>query len=104
MEVGRSSYAPRLPYPLRLVTFSGGEAFTLARIEGVPTGRGCVEHDVSCLAYSLSASRSPASIHRGLGPGPAGRERRAGSRRGQSAEFGGRIIVPEEVLGPPAGV
>src|SRR5215210_7260986 len=93
--------APRLPYPLHVVTLSGGEAFPLDGLEGVDASCAAVEHDVPCLAYSLSIPRAPRfdpDNARALGL-PVTEWGRL--QRGQSVCFGGRIVAPEEVLGPP---
>ena len=93
--------APRLPYPLQVVTLSGCESFALEGVEGVQASCTTVEHDVPCLAYSLSVPRAPR-----FDPERAqalGLPKTEWSRlqRGQNIHFGGRTIEPEEVLGPP---
>ncbi len=92
--------APRLPYPLHLVTLSGGENFNLEGVEGVQAS--CVEakHDVPCLAYSLSVPRAPRFDPQraealGLPVSEWGR-----LQRGHSVRLSGRTVEPEEVLGP----
>jgi ribonuclease Z len=92
--------APRLPYPLRVVTLSGGESFPLDGPEGVGASCAAVEHDVPCLAYSLRVRRAPRfdperARALGLPVGCWGR-----LQRGRSVRFGGRTVEPEEVLGP----
>ncbi len=92
--------APRLPYPLHVVTLSGGETFALEGVEGVQASCVGVEHDVPCLAYSLSVPRAPrfdAERAQALGL-PVTEWGRL--QRGQSVRFGGRTIEPGEVLGP----
>ena len=91
--------APRLPYPLRVVTLSGGETFDLEGFGGVQAS--CTEgkHDVPCLAYSLTVPRSPRfdperAQALGLPVTEWGQ-----LQRGQSVQFGGRTIEPGEVLG-----
>ncbi len=93
--------APRLPYPLHVVTLSGGETFDLEGLEEVQAS--CVEakHDVPCLAYSLSVPRAPRFDPQraealGVPVSEWGR-----LQRGQSVHFGGRTVEPKEVLGPP---
>ncbi len=51
--------APRLPYPLRVVTNGEGETFRLEGLESVNASCAYVEHDVPCLVYSLSIQRAP---------------------------------------------
>jgi ribonuclease Z len=92
--------APRLPYPLHVVTLSGGEAFPLEGLEGVRASCAGVEHDVPCLAYSLSVPRAPRFHTKraqtlGLPVTEWGR-----LQSGQSVQFGGRTIEPREMLGP----
>ena len=93
--------APRLPYPLRVVTLTGGETFDLEGVKGVQAS--CVEakHDVPCLAYSLSVPRAPRFDPQraealGLPVSEWGQ-----LQRGQSVHLGGRSVEPKEVLGPP---
>ncbi len=93
--------APRLPYPLRVVTLSGGETFPLEGLEGLQASCTEVEHDVPCLAYSLSMQRAPrfdAERAQALGLPVEHWGRLQG---GQSVQFGGHTIEPKEVLGPP---
>ncbi len=93
--------APRLPYPLHLVTLFGGEAFSLEGLEGVRASCVSVEHDVPCLAYSLYVPRAPrfdAERAQALGLPVEYWGRLQG---GQSVQFGGRAIAPKDVLGPP---
>jgi ribonuclease Z len=92
--------APHLPYPLHFVTLSGGESFALEGVEGVQASCVDVEHDVPCLAYSLSVPRAPrfdAERAQALGLPVIEWGRLQG---GQSVQFGGRTIEPREVLGP----
>jgi ribonuclease Z len=92
--------APRLPYPLHIVTLSGGESFALDGVEVVQASCAGVEHDVPCLAYSLYVPRAPrfdAERAQALGL-PVTEWGRL--QRGQSVQFGGRTIEPGEVLGP----
>jgi ribonuclease Z len=93
--------APRLPYPLHIVTLSDGETFPLERLEGLQASCIEVEHDVPCLAYSLSMRRAPrfdAQRAQALGL-PV--EHWGRLQVGQSVRFAGRTIEPKEVLGPP---
>ena len=93
--------APRLPYPLHVVTLSGGEDFALEGLESVQASCASVEHDVPCLAYSLYIRRAPRFDREraqalGLPVTQWGR-----LQRGQSVRFSSRTIEPEEVLGSP---
>ena len=92
--------APRLPYPLHVITLTGGEVFALEGLEGVGVSCTSVEHDIPCLAYSISVRRAPrfnAERAEALGL-PVTEWGRL--QRGQSIQFGGRTVEPEEVLGP----
>jgi len=51
--------APRLPYPLRLVTLAGGETVTLPDMDGLTVGTVRLDHAVPCLAYALQVPRAP---------------------------------------------
>ena len=91
--------APKLPYPLRFVALSGGETFSLEGLGGLEAGCTGAEHDVPCLAYSLSMRRAPrfdAERARALGL-PVGLWGRL--QNGEGVPFGGRLVMPEEVLG-----
>jgi ribonuclease Z len=92
--------APRLPYPLRIITLSGGETFSLDGVEGVQASCTSVEHDVPCLAYSLSVPRAPRFDPERAQALRLPVERWGQLQSGQSVEFGDRTIEPEEVLGP----
>ena len=91
--------APRLPYPLRVVTLSGGEVMPLSGVEGLELGCALADHDVPCLAYSLHLPRAPrfdVERARALGvPTPLwGR-----LQRGEGVELDGRTVGPEQVRG-----
>ena len=91
--------APKLPYPLRFVALYGGETFSLEGLGGLEAGCASAEHDVPCLAYSLSVRRAPrfdADRARALGL-PVGLWGRL--QNGEGVSFGGRLVRPEEVLG-----
>ncbi len=91
--------APRLPYPLNVVALSDGETFPLEGLGGLEASCVSVEHDVPCLAYSLSMRRAPrfdAERARALGL-PVGLWGRL--QGGEGVAFGGRLVRPEEVLG-----
>jgi ribonuclease Z len=91
--------APRLPYPLSFVALSGDETFPLEGLGGIEASCLRVEHDVPCLAYSLSIGRAPrfdAERARALGL-PVGLWGRL--QDGECVAFGDRLIEPEEVLG-----
>lgn len=92
--------APRLPYPLNIATLSGGETFVLEGLGDTEARCISVEHDVPCLAYSLSVPRAPRfNVGRAQALGlPV--EQWSQLQRGQSVQFGERTIEPEEVLGP----
>ncbi|MBV9454116.1 MAG: ribonuclease Z [Rubrobacter sp.] len=90
----------RLPYPLRIVTLSTSKVFPLEGTGGIEASCTGVEHDVPCLAYSLSVPRAPrfnAERAHALGL-PVTQWGQLQS--GQSVQFAGRTIEPGEVLGP----
>jgi ribonuclease Z len=92
--------APRLPYPVRYKELSGNPAEVLA-IDGLQV-RACLgEHDAPCLAYRFDLPRAPEF--------QPDRARALGLpvtfwkmlQRGETIEHEGRMVRPEEVLGPP---
>ncbi len=93
--------APRLPYPLHVVTLSGGESLPLAGVDGLRLACDVADHDdVPCLAYALELPRAPkfdVDRARELGlPVPLwGR-----LQRGEAVTFDGRTVLPDEVRGP----
>jgi len=94
--------APRLPYPLRLVTLTGGETITLpdTNIEDLTVSTVLLDHAVPCLAYALQVSRAPrfdAERARALDV-PLALWRRL--QHGESVDVDGRIVAPDEVRGP----
>ncbi len=92
--------APRLPFPLRLVTLAGGETVDPPGVDGVTVSAVLLDHAVPCLAYALHAPRAPrfdAARARDLGvPLPLWRR----LQHGEEVEHDGRAILPEEVRGP----
>lgn len=92
--------APHLPYPLQLVTLTGGETVAPPGVDGVTVGSLPLDHAVPCLAYVLHAPRAPrfdAPRARALGiPVPLWRR----LQHGESVEHGGRTVAAEEVRGP----
>jgi ribonuclease Z len=100
--------APYLPYPVRYREFAGGPAEPLAvgplQVTACPG-----DHDVPCLAYRLALDRAPAFVPeraRALGLP----ERRLAGQRfslwkllqsGQTVEYEGRTVRPQDVMGPP---
>jgi ribonuclease Z len=93
--------APRLPFPVELVVLSGGESFVPDRIPGLTVGCVAVEHDIPCLAYSLSVPRAPrfdADRAEALGIPRTGWRR---LQEGEPLNVNGRTVHPTEVQGPP---
>jgi len=92
--------APRLPYPVRYQELTGSPAEVLA-IDGLQL-RACLgEHDAPCLAYRFDLPRAPEfqpDRARGLGL-PVTFWKLL--QRGATIEHEGRVVRPEEVLGPP---
>jgi ribonuclease Z len=92
--------APHLPYPVRYRELPGEPADFLGvgpmRLTACPA-----DHDIPCLAFRMSLSRAPAF--------QPDRARALGLpvtlwkllQRGEPVEHDGRVVRPEEVLGPP---
>lgn len=94
-------FAPRLPFPIETRVLSGDETFPLAGVDGLLVGCAPLDHDVPCLAYSLTIPRAPRfdpARARALGVPVAAWKRLQG---GEPVEVAGRPVAPEEVLGPP---
>lgn len=92
--------APHLPFPVRYRELTGEPADFLGvgpmRLTACPA-----DHDIACLAFRLSLSRAPAfqpERARALGL-PVTRWKLL--QRGEPVEHDGRVVRPEEVLGPP---
>jgi len=92
--------APHLPYPIRYRELTGDPTDALAvgpvRVTACPA-----DHDVPCLAYRLALSRAPAfqpERAKALGL-PVTLWKLL--QRGEPVEHAGRVVQPEEVLGPP---
>jgi ribonuclease Z len=92
--------APHLPYPIRYREMTGDPADALA-VGPVQLTACPADHDIACLAYRMSLSRAPAfqpDRARALGL-PVTTWKLL--QRGESVEHAGRVVRPEEVLGPP---
>lgn len=92
--------APHLPYPVRYKEMLGdpNEIVDVGDLEL----RTCLgEHDLMCLAFRLDLHRAPAfQPERAKALGVPIQQWKT-LQRGQPVEFEGRMILPEEVLGPP---
>src|SRR3984885_12581035 len=92
--------APRLPFPVHCKELSGDGR------EIVPIGelkmRACMgDHDMPCLSYRFDLSRAPAfQPERAQAIGLPVQQWKL-LQRGPAVEFSGRLVQPEEVLGPP---
>jgi ribonuclease Z len=88
----------RLPYELELVELAAGATMERDgyRLEAIP-----VDHGVAAIGYALVEHARPGRFDvetaDGLGVSPQDRGR---LQRGEPVEAGGRIVRPEEVLGP----
>jgi ribonuclease Z len=92
--------APRLPYPLQIGLLTGGETWTLPGRERVTVGCAALEHDIACLAYSVSITRAPRfDVERARALGAPQTSWRS-LQDGQSVTVDGRLIRPEDVRGP----
>jgi ribonuclease Z len=93
--------APRLPYPLHLVTLCGGETLDLEGVEDVKASCVKAKHDVPCLAYSLCVPRAPRFDPQRAEALSLPVTEWGRLQRGQRVCFGDRSVEPKEVLGPP---
>jgi ribonuclease Z len=96
---GLRRIVPELPFPVQLHELKSGEQFALP---GVLRGS-CVAaaHGIPCLAYRFELERNPAFL-----PEQAqvlGLPVQLWSRlqRGETLEYNGQTITPDQVLGPP---
>jgi ribonuclease Z len=88
-----------LPFPLQIEELQGGEHFTLpGELQG---SCAAAAHGIPCLAYRLELARRPQfQTERALELGlPVAYWSRL--QRGESVHYADRLIMPEEVLGPP---
>ena len=92
--------APHLPYPVHYKEMLGDpdDVFKIGDLQL----RSCLgDHDIMCLAYRFDLPRLPAfqaERAKALGlPPPLWNY----LQHGKTVEFGGRTVLPEEVLGPP---
>ncbi len=91
--------APRLPFPVRCKEMQGDCQ------EVVPIGelrlRACLgDHDMICLSYRIDLNRAPEfQPERARAIGLPVQQWKL-LQRGQAVEFNGRLVQPEEVLGP----
>jgi ribonuclease Z len=92
--------APRLPYPVRCQEMLGDTQETVHL--GDLKVRACLgEHDLMCLSYRFDLSRAPAfQPERAKAIGVPIQQWKV-LQHGQPVEFEGRMVQPEEVLGPP---
>jgi ribonuclease Z len=92
--------APQLPYPVRCREMSGNpdEEFAIGDLQL----RTCLcDHDMMCLAFRFDLNRAPAfQPERATAIGVPIQQWKV-LQRGQPVEFNGRMVQPEEVLGPP---
>jgi ribonuclease Z len=92
--------APRLPFPVRYREMLGDpeEVFPIGDLQL----RTCLaDHDMMCLAFRFDLARAPAfQPERAKALGLPLQTWKV-LQRGQTVEFGGRMVRPEEVLGPP---
>jgi ribonuclease Z len=92
--------APHLPYPVRYRELTGEPADFLG-VGPMRLTTCSADHDIPCLAYRMSLARAPA-----FQPDRAKALRLPVSlwkllQRGEPVEHDGRVVRPEEVLGPP---
>src|SRR5262249_7795851 len=91
---------PPLPYPVRYREMTGDPTDSIC-VGPVEVTACPADHDIACLAFRMSLPRAPAfqpDRARALGL-PVTTWKLL--QRGESVEHGGRVVRPEEVLGPP---
>ncbi len=92
--------APQLPYPVRCREMLGDaqESFAIGELKL----RTCLcDHEPMCLAFRFDLPRAPAfQPDRARAIGVPIQQWKL-LQRGQAVEFNGRMVQPEEVLGPP---
>ncbi|MBX5450929.1 ribonuclease Z [Thermogemmatispora sp.] len=91
--------AGELPFPLQIEELQGGERLALPG--GLQGSCAPAQHGVPCLAYRLELPRRPQfQVERAQALGlPVQYWSRL--QRGESVEYEGRLITPDQVLGPP---
>jgi ribonuclease Z len=95
---GLRRIAVELPYPIRIHEMRGGEQFVLPG--GLRGSCAAAQHGVHCLAYRVQLERRPAFLverARTLGL-PVQLWSRL--QHGETLEFNGQTITPQQVLGP----
>jgi ribonuclease Z len=91
--------AGELPFPLQVQELQGGERLALPG--GLQGSCSPAQHGIPCLAYRLELPRRPqVQVERAQALGlPVQYWSRL--QRGESVEYEGRLITPDQVLGPP---
>ena len=92
--------APRLPFQVQCQEMlgNGQEALAIGELK-VRSCQG--DHDMSCLSFRFDLPRAPAfQPERAKAIGLPVQQWKV-LQRGQAVEFNGRMVQPEEVLGPP---
>ena len=96
---GLRRIAPELPFPITIHELKGGEHFMLpGDLHGTCTQ---AAHGIPCLAYRADLGRKPAfQVEQAQALGlPVQFWSRL--QRGETLEYNGQTILPEQVLGPP---
>jgi ribonuclease Z len=95
---GLRRIAAELPFPVQIHELKGGERFDLPG--GLRGSCGAASHGIACLAYRVELERRPAfQVEQAQALGlPVQLWSRL--QHGETLEYNGQIITPEQVLGP----
>ncbi len=96
---GLRRIVPELPFPVQIHEIKGGEHFNLPG--GLKGSCGAASHGIPCLAYRIELERGPSFLPeqaRALGL-PVQLWSRL--QHGETLEYNGQIVTPQQVLGPP---
>ncbi len=96
---GLRRLAPELPYPLLIHELRGNEQFELPG--GLQATCTMAEHGIPCLAYRADLIRRPAFLAEKAQELGLPVQLWSRLQHGETLEYNGQTIVPQQVLGPP---
>ena len=96
---GLRRIVPELPFEVQIHELKSGEQFPLPG--GLLGSCAAASHRVPCFAYRFELGRNPAFLPEKAQALGLPVQLWSRLQRGESLEFNGRVITPEEVLGPP---
>jgi ribonuclease Z len=96
---GLRRIVPELPFPLHIHELKTSEHFPLAG--GLRGSSAAAAHGVPCLAYRFELQRNPAFLPEQAQSLGLPVQLWSRLQRGESLEFNGQMIMPDQVLGPP---